>query len=201
MAIRHLTMRIVFVLATRHRRGSSTPIEQYRLLCYVGLRKSKRGFSLNDPVCGTPLWVLAPHPPPNICRPYLTLVDRAVRYVVLGVSHDLQTIDQLNCAKRQLSLPMEFGGLMYCPPSSTLNYASFNATLANMNTDGESESLGSMCGLVRQELLNVAISTLPWAVQLRNLHGTISSMGGFSKLDLVVFTKTFPIMRGPASSK
>jgi hypothetical protein len=62
--------------------------------------------------------------PPNICRPYLATPDRAVRtkgYRILSVSHDVQTLDQLNCAKRQLSVPAEFGGLMYRPSSSTHN--------------------------------------------------------------------------------
>jgi hypothetical protein len=40
--------------------------------------------------------------------------DRAVRAAasrILGVSLDAQTLDKLNGAKRQLSLPAEFGGL------------------------------------------------------------------------------------------
>jgi hypothetical protein len=52
--------------------------------------------------------------PPNICRPYLATADMTVRSTVLrilGVSQDVQTLEQLNCAKRQLSLPAEFGGL------------------------------------------------------------------------------------------
>jgi hypothetical protein len=52
--------------------------------------------------------------PPYICRPYLATPYRAVRtivYRILGVSHVVQTIDQLSCAKRQLSLPADFGGL------------------------------------------------------------------------------------------
>jgi hypothetical protein len=47
-----------------------------------------------------------------------------------------------------------------------------------------------MYGLIRHELLNVATSTLPWAVQLRNSYDSISSVGGFSELDLVVLTNT-----------
>jgi hypothetical protein len=46
--------------------------------------------------------------------------------------------------------------------------------------------LGPKYGLIRQELLNVATSTLPWAVQLRSLYDTISSMGGFLESDVVV---------------
>jgi hypothetical protein len=41
--------------------------------------------------------------PPDICRPYLISVDRAVQTTVLrilGVSEDVQTLDKLNCAKR-----------------------------------------------------------------------------------------------------
>jgi hypothetical protein len=47
-----------------------------------------------------------------------------------------------------------------------------------------------MYGLIRHELVNVATSTLPWAVQLRSLYDTISTMGGFSELDLVVLSNT-----------
>jgi hypothetical protein len=47
-----------------------------------------------------------------------------------------------------------------------------------------------MCGLIRQELLNVATSTLPWAVQLRTSHDTTSNMGGLSESDLVVLMNT-----------
>jgi hypothetical protein len=83
--------------------------------------------------------------PPDICRPYLATADRAVRaavYRILGVSLDAQTLDQLNYAKRQLSLPAEFGGLNV--PSLELDaepahYASFTGTLANLVTDYESE--------------------------------------------------------------
>jgi hypothetical protein len=111
----------------------------------------------------------------------------------LGVSLDVKTLDQLNCAKRQLSLPEVFGGLNV--PSLELDatpshYASFTATLAIMINDYESESLGPMYGLIRQELLNVATSTLPWAVQLRNSYDTNSTMGEFSKWDRVVLSKT-----------
>jgi hypothetical protein len=70
------------------------------------------------------------------------------------------------------------------------HYASFTATLVNMISDHESESLGPLYGLIRQELLNVATSTLPWAVQLRNSYDSISTMGGFSESDLVVLTNT-----------
>jgi hypothetical protein len=88
--------------------------------------------------------------PPYICRPYLVVVDIAVRnavFRILGVSYDVHTLDQLNCAKRQLSLPAELGGLNI--PSLELDaalahYASFTATLADLITDYESESLGPM---------------------------------------------------------
>jgi hypothetical protein len=111
----------------------------------------------------------------------------------LGVSLDAQTLDQLNCAKQHLSLPAEFGGLNV--PSLELDaepahYAPFTATLANMINDYESESLGPLYGLIRQEVLNVATSTLPWAVQLRNSYDSISTMGRFSESDLVVLTNT-----------
>jgi hypothetical protein len=48
-----------------------------------------------------------------------------------------------------------------------------------------------MYSFIRPELLNVATSTLPWAVQLRSSYDTISTMGGFSESDLVaVFINT-----------
>jgi hypothetical protein len=99
----------------------------------------------------------------------------------------------VNGAKRHLSLPAEFGGLNV--PSLEIDaelphYASFTATLANLITDYESESLGPLYGLIRHELLSVATSTLPWAVQLRNSNDSISTMGGFLESDLVVLTNT-----------
>jgi hypothetical protein len=69
-------------------------------------------------------------------------------------------------------------------------YVSFTATLANLIIDYESDSLGPLYGLIRQELLNVATSTLPWPVQLRNSYDSISIMDGFSESDLVVLTNT-----------
>jgi hypothetical protein len=104
--------------------------------------------------------------PHDICRLYLATPDIAVRtavFRILGVSQDVHTLDQLNCAKRELSLPAEFGGLNV--PSLKLDaapthYTSFTATLANLITDYDSKSLGPMYGLIRQELLNVATSTL-----------------------------------------
>jgi hypothetical protein len=118
-------------------------------------------------------WFLLRTLPPYIWRSYHATADRAVRttlYRILGVSEDVQTIDKLNCAKRHLSLPAEFG--RFNVPSLELDaelahFASFTATLANMINDHESESLGPLYGLIRQELLNVATSTLPWAVQFR----------------------------------
>jgi hypothetical protein len=71
-----------------------------------------------------------------------------------------------------------------------VHYASFIATLINMNFDYESESLGLMYGLIRQELLYVVASTFPWAVQLCSSYDTVSNMGGFSESDLVVLTNT-----------
>jgi hypothetical protein len=78
-------------------------------------------------------------------------------------------------------MPTEFGGLNV--PSLELDlglahYASFTTTLANLITDYESESLGHMYSIIRHELLHVANSTLPWAVQL---YDTISNLGGFSE--------------------
>jgi hypothetical protein len=60
----------------------------------------------------------------------------------------------------------------------------------NLVIDYESESLGPMYGLIRQELVNVATSTLPRAVPLRCSYDTISTMGGFSESDLVVLCNT-----------
>jgi hypothetical protein len=62
---------------------------------------------------------------------------------------------------------------MYRPSSST-------ATLANMITDYESESLGPLYGLIRQYLLNVVTYTLPWGIQLRNSYDSISTVGDVS---------------------
>jgi hypothetical protein len=61
-----------------------------------------------------------------------------VLFRILGVSRDVQTLDNLNCAKRKLSLPAELGGLNV--PFLELDvelprYASFNATLANLIID------------------------------------------------------------------
>jgi hypothetical protein len=71
--------------------------------------------------------------PPDICMPYLANADRADRYAfsrIFGVSHEVQTLDQLNYAKRQLSLPAEFVGL-YVPSlevdTKHIDYASFIA--------------------------------------------------------------------------
>jgi hypothetical protein len=52
--------------------------------------------------------------PLDIFRPYLAPTNRAVRNVVfriLGISHDVESFEQINCAKRQLSLSAEFRGL------------------------------------------------------------------------------------------
>jgi hypothetical protein len=127
------------------------------IVCFanVGLWRGTYSFSLNDHVCSSSLWVLVPHPSPSICRPYLAVAYSVVRTAViriLGVSHDIQTLDKLNCVKRQLSLPAEFGGLNV--PSLELDaervhYASFTAILAYLITDYESESLDPMCGLIR----------------------------------------------------
>jgi hypothetical protein len=41
--------------------------------------------------------------PHDICRPYLVFADRAVRvavFKILGVSHEVQTLDNLTCATR-----------------------------------------------------------------------------------------------------
>jgi hypothetical protein len=54
-----------------------------------------------------------------------------------------------------------------------------------MINDYESESLGTMYGLIRQELVNVTTSIVPWSVQLRRSYDTITIMGGFSESDLL----------------
>jgi hypothetical protein len=87
----------------------------------------------------------------------------------------------------------EFRGLSVSPlelDGEHAHYASFTVTLANVITDYESESLGPMYILIRQELLHVAASTLPREFQLRSSDDTISNMGGFSESDLAVLTHT-----------
>jgi hypothetical protein len=42
----------------------------------------------------------------------------------------------------------------------------------------------------KNRIVNVATSTSPWAVQLSSSYDTISTMGGFSQSDLVVFKNT-----------
>jgi hypothetical protein len=134
--------------------------------------------------------------PSNACLPYLTIADRAVRYAIfqiLDVSKDVQTLDTLNCAERQLFLPAEFGGLNVPPlelDGERAHYAYFTATLANMTIGYESESLRPVYGLIRQGLMHVVASTLPWVIQLRNSYDTSSNMGGVSESDLVVLTNT-----------
>jgi hypothetical protein len=139
-------------------------------------------------------------PPHDICRPYLAtsyrpyLVRRTLVLRILSVSHDVQTLDQLNCDKPEVSLPAEFGGLDV--PSVKLDvelnhYAlySMRPSLANLIIVYEIKSLGPMYGFIRHErLLHIAIYALPWAVQLCHSYDTISNIGGFSELDLAVFT-------------
>jgi hypothetical protein len=53
--------------------------------------------------------------PPDIYRSYLANEGRAIRIAVFrifGVSQNKQTLDQRSCAKREVSLSEEFGGLM-----------------------------------------------------------------------------------------
>jgi hypothetical protein len=94
--------------------------------------------------------------PFDICRPHLATTYRAVRIVVhriLGVSQDVQTLEQLNCARRKPSLRAEFGGLNVSSlelDDEHAHYALLTATLANMIADYESESLGPMYGIIRQ---------------------------------------------------
>jgi hypothetical protein len=59
-----------------------------------------------------------------------------------------------------------------------------------MINDFKSESLDPMYGHIRQELLHVATSTLPRAVQLRGSYDTISNMGELSESSLVVLTNS-----------
>jgi hypothetical protein len=79
---------------------------------------------------------------------------------ILGVSKNVQTLCKPNCAKRKLSMPAEFRGL-YVPSLELAieptHYASFNAILANLITDYESESLDLVNGLLRHS----ATSTSP----------------------------------------
>jgi hypothetical protein len=66
------------------------------------------------------------------------------------------------------------------------HYASFDAILANLTTDYESESLGPLYGIIRHEPHNVTISSFPWAVQMRASYAIVSRTGGFSDVDLAV---------------
>jgi hypothetical protein len=70
-----------------------------------------------------------------------------------------------------------------------------------VTNDNEPESLGAMYGLIREELLHVTTSTLPWAVHLRNLYDLISNMGECLETDIVVLTsalsKDLPDYNGP----
>jgi hypothetical protein len=70
-------------------------------------------------------------------------------------------------------------------------YIAYKTTiLANpLIIDNESESVGPMYGLIRQELL-LHVATLPWAVHLRNSYDTISNVGEFSESDLAVLSDT-----------
>jgi hypothetical protein len=105
--------------------------------------------------------------PHDICRMYLvvkyiavhievfrihTSHRRSINWVVLSASFAYPRSLGLNVPSLELD-------------AAPAHYASFTATPANLITDYESESLGPMYGLIRQELLNVATSTLPWAVQ------------------------------------
>jgi hypothetical protein len=121
--------------------------------------------------------------PHDVCLPYLATTNRVVRhdvFQILGASYGVQTLDQLDCAKRELCLPADFGKRNV--PSLELDaepyhYVSFTTTLANMITYYEFESLGPMYGLIRHEILHVATSTVTWAVQLRSSYDMTSNMG------------------------
>jgi hypothetical protein len=135
----------------------------------------------------------APSPQISADRTLLLQIEPFVQLLTASWAFLRTCKHAINCAKRQLSLLAEFGGLNV--PSLELDaehahYASFIATLANLTTDHESLSLGPWYGLIRQEVLNVATSTLPWAVQLRNSYDSISTVGGILESDLVVLTNT-----------
>jgi hypothetical protein len=127
----------------------------------------------------------------DIYQPYLSTAHRVVRtavFRILGVFYDVQTIDQLNCAKRKCSLPTEFGGLnvqSFELDIEHAHYASFTATLANMNTDNAPESLGPMT-YVR----SYPQGTIAFSSALRTSYDTISNMGGFWESDLAALTYT-----------
>jgi hypothetical protein len=116
MAPRHLTMRIMFTLGYKIRWRL---ISSYRTRSFVLLRRTSED-RIRLSVCrsrvryavtgSTFLRTL----PLNICRPHLAYANKVVRtpvFRILGVSHDVQKLDQLNCAKRKLSLPTECRGL------------------------------------------------------------------------------------------
>jgi hypothetical protein len=137
------------------------------------------------------------------CRRYLAAAYIAVCtsiFRIFGGSQDVQTLDKLNCANRQLYLPAEFGGLNVPPlelDAAHAHYASFTKTLANLIIDYESKLLGPMYGLIRQELMNVAASTLPSAVQLRSSYDTSSTMGGFSESVINTLNQNLSDYAGP----
>jgi hypothetical protein len=193
MALRHLTVRIMVLL------GYKIPwmlINMYWIRPYaftaavfVGARSAFRllitcavrrhGFLLRN----------LPH---GICRPYHATSDRADS-IAFSQILDVQTLDQVNCAKRRLSLRAEFRGLNVRSIELDVkhaHYASFTATLSNMITDHESELISHMYSHIRHKLPHVATFTLPWAVQLRDWYDTISNMNGFSESYISVLTNT-----------
>jgi hypothetical protein len=75
--------------------------------------------------------------PHDVRRPYFTISNMVVRnaiYRILGVSHDVQTLDQLNCVKRQLSLLAELEEVMYRLSSSMLNMLNMLHSLRHLST-------------------------------------------------------------------
>jgi hypothetical protein len=70
------------------------------------------------------------------------------------------------------------------------HYASYDATLANLITDYESEAQGPLYGSIRQELLIAATSAIAGAVRLRASYDSISCTRCFSDSDLAVIAST-----------
>jgi hypothetical protein len=119
------------------------------------------------------------HSPPEVCRPYLAIVDSVARCVVfriLGFPRRYKHIIKVIAPCVRSPFPWSFGGLNM--PSLALDfepahYASFEATLASLISDCDSKSLSPFYGTIRHELQNVATSPLPWKVLPRASFATI----------------------------
>jgi hypothetical protein len=118
-------------------------------------------------------FMLRTHPSPmmsvaRILLPRMIVQFGMLSFVYLGAPlKDRHNVNLIAPSISPLSLLAEFGGL-YVPSlahdAELAYYASFDATFANHIIVYESELVGPLYGSIRQELHNVASSTLPWAV-------------------------------------